>query len=207
VTAEKDLVMVPQGRHAAAAGRQHAWRLFLCTVLIATLGAMPSADPMEGQRVEVTETGGVYQVTAAFAVTESPQTVIAVLTDYDRIPKFMPDVQVSRVIERTPTGVIVEQEAVSRFMLFSKRIHLLLDVQESGGSIRFRDRGGKSFASYYGGWTISQHDSLTVIDYQLSAKPTFEVPAFVLKRLLKRDSALLIDRMKAEISARENRAK
>jgi hypothetical protein len=74
-------------------------------------------------------------------------------------------------------------------------------------SIRFRDRCGKSFTSYQGGWNISQHDSLTVVDYQLKANPSFDVPAFVLKRLLQRDSALLIDRIKAEIASRDSRRK
>jgi ribosome-associated toxin RatA of RatAB toxin-antitoxin module len=204
MVAAKDLVMVPQGRHAGATGRSIARWLLLCATLLAMSGGVPRAAVDEAS-VSVTEKLGVYTVTAAFAVTESPQTVIAVLTDYDRIPTFMPDVEVSRVIERTPAGLVVEQKAVSRFLLFSKSVHLLLDVQEHGLAIRFRDRCGKSFASYHGGWTISQHDSLTVVDYQLSAKPSFEVPAFVLKRLLKRDSALLIDRLKAEIASRENR--
>ena len=146
-------------------------------------------------------------MTAAFAVSEPPQTVIAVLTDYERIPQYMPDVQVSKVLERTAAGAVVEQQAVSRFMLFSKVVHLLLDVREEAGAIRFRDRCGRSFVSYEGAWLISQHDSLTVVDYHLIAKPSFEVPGFVLKRLLKRDAAQLIDRIKAEITARENRSK
>jgi ribosome-associated toxin RatA of RatAB toxin-antitoxin module len=135
-------------------------------------------------------------------VTESPQTVMAVLTDYARIPKFVPDVQHSKVLERSGATAVVEQEAVSRFMLFSKRVHLILDIREDAGSIRFRDRCGKSFTSYEGSWIISEHDSVTVIDYRLSAKPSFEVPAFVLKRLLKRDAAQLIERIRGEIAAR-----
>ena len=71
--------------------------------------------------------------------------------------------------------------------------------------LQFRDRCNKSFASYEGAWLVSQHDSLTVIDYELSAKPAFEVPGFVLKRLLKRDAGLLVDRIKVEIAARANR--
>lgn len=196
--------MVPNGRHVAAAGRSSARWLFLCAALIAIGGGLLIASADGVPAVAVTETGGVYTVSASFAVHESPQTVIDVLTDYDRIPKFMPDVQVSRVIERTSNGAVVEQQAVSRFMLFSKAVHLLLDVQENGHAIRFRDRSGKSFVSYQGGWNISEHDSMTVVDYHLAAKPTFDVPAFVLKRLLKRDSALLIDRIKAEITLREN---
>lgn len=157
--------------------------------------------------VDVTELDGVFHVTAAFAVAESPQAVMAVLTDYERIPAYMPDMEISRVIERTSGGAVVEQQAVSKFMLFSKRVHLVLEVREDESALRFHDRCGESFAIYDGAWTISQHDSLTVVDYQLSAKPVFEVPAFVLKRLLKRDSAELIDRITAEITARANRRK
>jgi len=193
--------MVPQGRHAAAAGRQRVRRLIVFAAVVA-LTAGAKADPVSAPRVNVTEADGVFTVTAAFAVSEPAHTVIAVLTDYDRIPKFMPDVQISKVVERTPAGAVVEQEAVSKFMMFSKRVHLVLDVREDGNRIRFRDRCGKSFAAYQGSWTITEHDSLTVIDYELSAQPSFEVPGFVLKRLLKRDAALLIDRLKTEITAR-----
>lgn len=197
--------MVSRVHHAAAAGRPRARRLFLAAALVAIAGGMTFADPVRAPKVDVTETNGVYNVTAAFAVSEPPHVVIAVLTDYGRIPKFMPDVQVSKVIERTPAGAIVEQEAVSRFMMFSKRVHLILDVREDTGLIRFRDRCGKSFTTYEGAWIISQHDSLTVVDYQLAAKPLFEVPGFLLKRLLKRDAAQLIDRITAEIADRSNR--
>ena len=183
-----------------------AMNLVMVRLLITLSAGLLLAAPAE-PRVEVTETGGVYTVTAAFALTESPDTVMAVLTDYDRIPQYLPDVTVSRVLERTATGAIVEQQALSRFMMFSKRVHLVLDVREEARSLRFRDRCGQSFSSYQGSWVISQHDSVTVVDYQLSARPAFEVPAFVLKRLLKRDSGELIDRIKAEISLRADRRK
>jgi hypothetical protein len=202
-----DLVMDSRVHHAAAAGRHNARRLFLSTMAVVIAGGSLLANPMSASRVGVTESGGVFTVTAAFAVTEPPQTVMAVLTDYDRIPKYMPDVQVSKVLERTAAGAVVEQQAVSRFMMFTKRVHLILDVRESAGLIRFRDRSGLSFESYEGTWVVGEHDSLTVVDYQLSAKPSFEVPAFVLKRLLKRDAAELIDRIKAEITLRADRAK
>ena len=202
-----DLVMGPHGRQQAAAGRAHAWRL-VC--LLAALAMMPGtlgADAPTAARVDVTEGGGVYRVTAAFAVMETPEDVMAVLTDYARIPEFMPDVQSSTVLERTAGGAVVEQVAVSKFMLFSKRVHLVLDVREDAGSLRFKDRCGRSFTTYDGAWIVSEHDSLTVVDYELTARPVFEVPAFVLKRLLKRDAAQLIDRLKTEITARAARGR
>jgi ribosome-associated toxin RatA of RatAB toxin-antitoxin module len=176
-------------------------------LLVTIIATVTLADSAGVPRVAVTETDGVYQVTAGFVVSEPPSVVMSVLTDYERIPLFMPDMEVSKVIERSADGAVVEQQAVSRFMLFSRRVHLELVIREGDGTISFRDRSGKSFSSYEGGWTISQRGSQTVVTYTLTAKPMFEVPSFVLKRLLKRDSSELIDRLQVEITQRADRSK
>lgn len=196
----EDLVMVPRRHSAATAGRNSVRRFLLAAATIVMAGSMVIAG--NETRVAVTEADGVYTVSAAFAVTEPPDAVMAVLTDYTRIPDYMPDVEISRVLERTSSGALIEQQAVSKFMMFSKRIHLVLDVQEGVDEVTFRDRCGKSFLAYEGSWSVSQHDSVTVVDYHLSARPSFEVPAFVLKRLLKRDASDQIDRIRGEIAAR-----
>lgn len=200
------LLLVPSDSRQGGGRRQCVRRLIVWCAAMALASQAVLADPQDAPRVEVTEAAGVFTVSATFAVTATAGTVMAVLSDYDRIPKFMPDVQVSRVLERTASGAVVEQEAVSRFMLFSKRIYLLLEVVEETSALRFIDRGAKSFAAYHGAWVLTESDNLTVIDYRLSAKPSFDVPGFVLKRLLKRDAAQLIDRMKVEIAAQGNRA-
>jgi len=196
--------MVPRRHSAATAGRNTARRFLLAAAAVAMAASLVIAESGNGLRVDVTEANGVYIVSAAFAVNEPPDAVMAVLTDYARIPSYMPDVEISRVLERTPSGVLVEQQAVSKFMMFSKRVHLVLDVREGPGQVKFRDRCGKSFSAYEGSWTVSEHDSVTVVDYRLSARPSFDVPAFMLKRLLKRDASDLIDRITAEIAARAN---
>ena len=62
----------------------------------------------------------------------------------------MPDVRSSRVVERAPAAIVVEQEAVARVFFFSKRVHLVLEVHAEPGRIRFRDRCGQSFTRYEG---------------------------------------------------------
>ncbi|MBY0493409.1 MAG: SRPBCC family protein [Cyanobacteria bacterium] len=153
------------------------------------------------------ETDGVYRVTASFTVGAAVKTVATVLTDYERIPRFMPDVKTSQVLSRTQAGVVIEQEATAKFMMFSKKVHLLLDVSENGGTIRFRDRCGKSFAIYEGAWRLTGTRGSTTVTYELSAQPKFEVPAFVLRRLLRRDAVLMIDRLIAEIADRADGSK
>lgn len=172
-------------------------------VLIAVgTAARATAGEVNDPAVTVSESEGVYNVAAAFTVPQPASTAFDALTDYGQIPRFMPDVRTSHVLERADDRAIVEQEAIARFMMFSKRVHLVLEVQEGEGTIRFRDRCGQSFERYEGVWTIAELDGLTHITYALSAKPSFDVPEFMLKRLLKRDAAQMIERLKSEIGAR-----
>lgn len=180
--------------------------LAMVTVLTVTIAlstpAAAGAQASPAPEIAVTEAAGVYRVTAEFTVASAPGTVASVLTDYERIPEFMPDVKTSQVVERNNAGLVVEQEAAAKFMMFSKRIHLVLDVSEDRGTIRFRDRCGKSFTQYEGAWRLNGRGDRTTVVYELTAKPSFEVPAFVLKRLLKRDAFAMIDRLQAEILSR-----
>src|SRR5688572_17690072 len=124
-------------------------------------GAATSDAPV----ISVQEAGGAYTVTARFTVTESDTLVREVLTDYANIPRFMPDVRSSEVLERQAGSVRVQQEAVSKYMMFSRRVHLVLDVEEGPEVIRFRDRCNRSFASYEGAWTIVRRGGVTDVRY------------------------------------------
>ena len=181
----------------------HARLSFVAAVVAAwTLTAGAAQAPV----VTVRDAGdGVYAIAAHFAVPEPAAVVQAVLTDYPNIPRFMPGVRTSRVLEQTDGRVRLEQEAVSKFMMFSKKVHLVLDVEEAPGLIRFRDGCHQSFVVYEGSWTLSPHDTGTQLAYELTAKPAFGVPGMVLRRLLERDSREMIDGLRAEISARASR--
>lgn len=180
-----------------AAGGHTGVRRLTCVTAALSLAMVLSA-PM----VSVREAQGSYYVTAMFEVPQTMTAVMAVLTDYEQVPKFMPDVRISIVRERTPERILLEQEAEARFMLFSKRVHLLLEVHESSDSLRFRDTLNKSFTLYEGGWTVTAHEKRTTIGYRLTAKPSFSVPEFVLTRLLKRDAGRMIEGLRTEMARR-----
>ena len=162
-------------------------------------------DPPSQPAVTVREARGIYSVTARFEVPQAPALALAVLTDYEQIPRFMPGVKTSLVLERSPGRAVVEQEAVSRLMLFSKRVHLVLEITESADSLIFRDRSGRSFTRYEGTWLLCEVNGQTQILYQLTAQPSFDVPEFLLKRLLRRDSGQMIEGLRREIAARSTR--
>jgi ribosome-associated toxin RatA of RatAB toxin-antitoxin module len=160
-----------------------------------------AAGTAEGQ-VTVREQAGIYTVDATFNVSQPASRALATLTDYEQIPRFMPEVQTSRVLERGGDRAVVEQDALARFMMFSKSVHLVLEVEQGPAAVRFRDLSGQSFSSYEGAWVFTERDGYTAIRYQLSARPAFDVPDFLLKRLLKRDATRMIERLQREIAAR-----
>lgn len=191
----------------AGGGRRNVRRLFLVFAALAFVVAsatLPRAATMEDQplQLSVIEDGGLYTVSARFVVAGTADTAVAVLTDYERIPEFMPGVKTSVVRERKGDRVLVEQHALSKFLLFSKRVHLLLEVRQNGRSIRFRDVAGDSFTRYEGHWQVSEDHGRTVVSYQLTAAPAFAVPGTLLRRLLKRDSGDMVTQLRREIARR-----
>lgn len=171
-------------------------------VVFLFLQASSSSAQPSPSGLTVREERGVYTVAARFAVEQPPSVALAVLTDYEQIPRFMPGVRTSAVLAHTTGHSVVEQEAVSRIMMFSKRVHLVLEIDEQLDALLFRDRCGRSFARYEGAWRVSAENGRTTITYELTADPSFDIPGFVIKRLLRRDSAQMVERLKAEIAAR-----
>ena len=179
---------------------------FTAAIVTAIVGlAIPirAADPsIADPDVVVRESHGTYSVVARFHVARTPEVAMAALTDYERIPQFMPGMESSVVVERSPGRTIVVQEAISHLMMFKKRVRLVLEIDEAANTLHFRDRCGQSFTRYEGAWRLSQGPDGTEIVYDLTARPAFDVPEFVLKRLLKRDSGLMIEGLRREIERR-----
>ena len=201
-------MMIP---HLKTSGGRACVRRSLISVVLMLAGMIPVAqlnatdDPGSPPAVTVREERGVYSVTARFQVPQTPALALAVLTDYEQIPRFMPGVETSIVLERRSGLVVVEQEAVSHLMMFSKRVHLVLEITEGADSLRFRDRSGRSFARYEGAWRLCEENGHTQIQYELTAQPSFDVPQFLLKRLLRRDAGLMIEGLRREIAERSAR--
>jgi ribosome-associated toxin RatA of RatAB toxin-antitoxin module len=181
-----------------AGGRASVRRFFLVAALVAAMGASAAAD----EQTTVSEAGGVYTVRASFTVVQSPAAAMAVLTDYEHLSRFMPGLQSSTVIGRDGSRVTISQEAVAKFLAFSKQISLVLDVDERPLSLAFADRAHKSFSHYQGTWQISTLNGRTLVTYTLAAKPSFSVPEFILSKLFKRDAGRMIAALQAEISSR-----
>lgn len=112
-------------------------RLCLCLLLAFALPAMAQeSDP--GLEVSVerhnTDDGNVYEVNARGEVSAAPDAVWRVLTDYERMPDFVPDLHSTRVLSRSGNQVMLEQTGTAHLLFFRHAIHLVVRVREEPDS-------------------------------------------------------------------------
>ncbi len=106
-------------------------RLVLCLLLCCAMPAMAQLPPLE-VNVKRDEVGDahVFEVTASGAVMASPAQVWKILTNYERMPEFVPDLQSTKVVSRNGNEVIVEQLGTARLLFIKRDIRLVVRVTE-----------------------------------------------------------------------------
>lgn len=81
--------------------------------------------------VDTHRRGEVIEVRAVATLLASPRVAWQVLTDYDRYSSFIPDLQVSRVVSREGSKLVLEQKGDMRFLWFRIPHEVRLSVTES----------------------------------------------------------------------------
>jgi ribosome-associated toxin RatA of RatAB toxin-antitoxin module len=121
---------------------------------------------------------------------EAPQEEVwKVLTDYNNLAKFVPNMQKSRLLASDADGTLkLEQVSTWRFLLFKKKVRVLLRVFEHHPDrIAFSQIDG-DFHTYSGAWDIDKVDEAIRLRITLRVRPAFFAPGFFLDRIA-RESA------------------
>ena len=177
--------------------------LWVATVLLASSA---SAQTVRDELSVTADDRGAYHLVSRFFVETSSATVWQVLTDYDRIDDFVPSVKRSEAKERRGEELVLEQQWVTRVLVFARTFHVRLAIREEAeASILFRDLSGKDFEFYEGSWRIEPSNQGVWVRYELRARPLFSVPGFVAKRMFKRTAEDLLDQVRLEILRRGQR--
>jgi hypothetical protein len=88
----------------------------------------------EAVRIDVTRRGRTFEADAVCRVQATAATVWETITDYPRLPEFMPGIHACRVVDRRSKGrnverLLVEQEGEFRFILFSQSLKVSLEIE------------------------------------------------------------------------------
>lgn len=107
-----------------------AWQL-VCTVVLLVLAIPVAAQPDRNDvDVQAERKGALVDVRARALVQAPLELVWRTLTDYERLPEFIPGLETSRVITRNGARVLVAQTGQASFLFLTVPITVMLESTE-----------------------------------------------------------------------------
>lgn len=146
--------------------------------------------------------GGIlFEIQASGVVRATPQQAWAVLTDYGRLPQFVPGLLSSKLLGRCGHEAIVEQRGSVGFLFLRQAIHLVVRVTEypfSRIEVALVAGDMKHYASH---WELTPVESgaSARITYRGSLEPDFFVPLLLGRAIVRADVEQMLAAVVAEI--------
>lgn len=135
-----------------------------------------------------------------------PQWLWAVLTDYDNLSRFIPNLQTSRLLWRRAEVVGLEQEGAQTFMglRFKARVNLELTEHVAERRLSFVMTKG-DFRRFEGAWQIGRDSAGTTLLYELIVQGCVGMPIGLIEQRLQEDLAANLRAVQAEAQRRAAR--
>lgn len=147
-----------------------------------------------------------FEVKAKSFVRATPQQVWKVLTDYERLPKFVPGLVRSKILSRSQQEVTLEQESTARFLFLSQTIRLVMHLREHPFSTIEVALVSGDMKRYEARWTLARlvqdgRDG-TLISYYGAIEPAFFLPPVFGKQLMQANVRKTVLAVMTEIEKR-----
>ena len=134
--------------------------------------------------------GGCRRLAVQLRLAMDPQWLWAVLTDYDALSRFIPNLESSRLLWRRGNVVGLEQEGAQVFMglRFRARVHLELTEHLEQRRLSFSMVKG-DFRRFEGAWQIGGDAGSTSLLYELTVQGCVGMPIGLIEQRLRDDLA------------------
>ena len=168
----------------------------ICAGALIAVCAMPAArgqpavDTAAHVRIETSRDGEFVTVAASAGMQVSPRVAWEVLSDYDHLADFIPDISSSRVVSRDGNNVVVAQKGKIGFFFYKQPIDVTLSVIEDPPSRITARAAGGNIRELETRYELKVSDSGTTLAYAGRFIPAFSIPPVIGMPLLR----LLIER-------------
>ncbi|MEO0539979.1 MAG: SRPBCC family protein [Cyanobacteria bacterium P01_A01_bin.105] len=141
-----------------------------------------SAEKVEGRK---------RKIAASIAIPVSLEPIWHILTDYDRLADFIPNLTISRQVEHPKGGIRLEQVGAQCFLNIKFCARVLLDMQEHfPKEIGFAMVEG-DFKQFLGRWRLQPaligEQPGTLLSYEVIVQPPLAMPARLIEHHLCRN--------------------
>lgn len=158
------------------------------------------AEPL----VKVVRQVDAYLVRVESAIAADTAVAWQVLSDYNRLADFVPDMRVSRVVSAPGEALRIEQQGEAGFLLFKFAIDVELAIAETPPQrLAFRATRG-NMRRMQGEWRIEPAAHGILLLYEAELAPAFWVPPVIGPLVLRRDIASQIAGVVREIERRQS---
>ncbi len=133
---------------------------------------------------------GARRLAAQLRLDLAPDWIWSVLTDYENLQQFIPNLAVSRLLWRRQNRVCLEQVGTQQFcgLRFSARVQLELSEEPDQGLLRFRMLDG-DFRCFEGTWAVGADESSSWLLYELTVQGKPGMPIGLIEQRLRDDLA------------------
>ena len=149
-------------------------RLFLLP-LLALLVPAQAAEVT----VVTTRSGAIFEVEASAEIQGSLGRAWRVLTDYERLTAFVPDLQVSRVVSRERNTALVDQKGAARLLFFSYPMDVRLAITEYPYERVVSHSIAGNFREMRSTYTLAMRKEHVFLQYSGRMVPDFYVPPLI----------------------------
>lgn len=176
------------------------YRLAFCAVLAGWMAAPAAADP--GLRVSADSSFGVITINAELLVPADARTAWAVLTDYDNLARFVPEMKSSRVTSAPGQPKRVEQIGKSGMLSFFTPEYIVFQIEETPFErIRFNKVAG-DVKSMRGEWLIVGDGNPVKVFYRARIVPSVPLPPLLGATMIEMDVEDKLAAIRREIARR-----
>ncbi|MEB3166142.1 MAG: SRPBCC family protein [Cyanobacteriota bacterium] len=133
---------------------------------------------------------GTRRLAVQLRLALAPEWLWSVLTDYNQLDRYIPNLASSRQLWRRGNRVAVEQEGTQQFcgLRFSARVQLELTEEIERGLLSFRMLSG-DFRCFVGSWQVGTDTSSTWLLYDLTVQGRPGMPIGLIEQRLQQDLA------------------
>jgi carbon monoxide dehydrogenase subunit G len=191
--------------HAApmAAG---AHRLAALLALAACIAAQSAHAAAPALSLETYRQGDAIAVFAEVEMDVDPKIAWDVLSDYDHLAQFVPDMSVSRVLSRAGNTVIVEQKGEFGILFFRQPVELKLEIVETPRKTIVARAIGGSFREMSGRYDLEEKGGRVRLSYVGRFVPSFAMPPFLGIVGVRHTAAVQLEALVDEIMRRDAQA-
>ncbi len=183
--------------------------LFALILLLMSQPPVFAQAPQDADSIEVSvsrmqqDEQRFFEMHASGFVRRSQKKAWQVLTDYERLHEFVPNLLSSKLLERNDTQATIEQKGRVGFFIMTRTIHLVLRVTEQPCSALDIVLVTGDMKHYVTRWelapSIRNGVSGTSISYSGMVEPNFFVPSLLGTALLRTDLKRMLEAVIAEI--------